>query len=132
MKGMDVNMKVDEFIINNEIAIFVNVDLKNRRFDIRKMDIELESYDLFEQLVLYSNIETLKNNIAGQIMPRIWAQGNTKCIMSKPNEEQIIVIFYDKCLDAKDNYFYAKQIDMQLKELFCHVGEHNSSKTQGA
>lgn len=111
-------MKIDDFVIKNKIAIFVNADLKNGRFDIRKMDIELESYDLFGQLVLFSNTEALNENISGQLLPRIWTQGNTKCIVSKPSEEQIVAIFYDNCLDAKDNYFLAKKLDLQLKELF--------------
>lgn len=34
------------------------------------------------------------------------------------NDEQIVALFYDNCMDAKDNYFYAKQLDSQLKELF--------------
>lgn len=111
-------MEIDEFIRKNDIAIFVIVDLKSKRFDIKKMNVELESYDLFEQLILFSNADSLLDNISGQILPRIWTQGNTKCIISKPNDAQIIALFYEKYLDAKDNYFYAKQLDMQLKEMF--------------
>lgn len=111
-------MEIDEFISKNDIAIFVIVDLKSKRFDIKKMNVELESYDLFEQLILFSNADSLLDNISGQILPRIWTQGNTKCIISQPNDAQIIALFYEKYLDAKDNYFYAKQLDMQLKEIF--------------
>lgn len=111
-------MKIDEFMVKNEIVIFVEVDLKYKRFNIRKRDVTMESYDLFEQIVLYSSIEDLKDNVSGQLLPRIWTQGNTKCIFSKPDEERIIAIFYDKPLDAKDNYFFAEQMDLQLKELF--------------
>lgn len=111
-------MGIDEFIRENGIAIFVIVDLKSKRFDIKKMNVELESYDLFEQLILFSNADSLLDNISGQILPRIWTQGNTKCIISQPNGAQIIALFYEKHLDAKDNYFYAKQLDMQLKEIF--------------
>ena len=80
-------MKIDEFIIKNDIAIFVKADLRNKRFDIKKMDVELESYDLFEQLILFGNTESLLENISGQLLPRIWTQGNTKCIVSQPNAE---------------------------------------------
>ena len=110
-------MKIDEFIIENDIAIFVEVDLKNKRFNIIKMDIELESYDLFEQLILFGSTNDLLESVSGQLMPRIWTQGNTKCVVCQINDEQIIVLFYNKCLDARDNYFYAKQLDLQLKEL---------------
>ena len=111
-------MDIDEFVKKNNIIIFVQVDVKNKRFNIIKMDIGLESYDLFEQLILFSNTETLLKNISGKLLPRIWTQGNTKCIVSQPNSEQIVVLFYDKCSDAKDNYFYAKELDLQLKEIF--------------
>lgn len=111
-------MNIDEFIIKNDIAIFVIADLKNKKFDIMKMDIELESYDLFEQLILFSNTESLLESTLGQLLPRIWAQGNTKCIVSQPNDEQMIVLFYEKCMDAKEHYFYAKQLDIQLKEMY--------------
>ncbi len=111
-------MDIDEFIKKNDIIIFVKADLENKKFDIIKMDVELESYDLFEQLILFSNTERLLENISGQLLPRIWTQGNTKCIASQPNAEHIVVLFYNKCLDAKDNYFYAKQLDLQLKEIF--------------
>ena len=39
-------------------------------------------------------------------------------VICQPNDEQIVALFYDNCMDAKDNYFYAKQLDSQLKELF--------------
>ncbi len=41
--------------------------------------LKLESYDLFEQLIQYGSVDSLMANIEGQILPRIWTQGNTKC-----------------------------------------------------
>lgn len=79
---------------------------------------KLIAYDLFEQLILFNSVENLADSINGQLLPGIWAQGNTKCVICQPNDEQIVVLFYNKCMDAKDNYFYAKQLDLQLKELF--------------
>lgn len=111
-------MDISDFIEKNDIAILVKADLKNRRFDIIKQDVELETYDLFEQLILFNSVENLVDSINGQLLPRIWTQGNTKCVICQPNDEQIVALFYDKCMDVKDNYFYAKQLDLQLKELF--------------
>lgn len=111
-------MDISDFIEKNHIAILVKADLRNRRFDIIKKDIELESYDLFEQLILFNSVENLADSINGQLLPKIWIQGNTKCVICQPNNEQIVVLFYNNCMDAKDNYFYAKQLDLQLKELF--------------
>ena len=110
-------MNIDDFVEMNEIAICVTVDLRKKFFYIIKKD-ELESYDLFEQLILFNNIENLAESLNGQILPRIWKQGNTKCVISKPNDEQIVALFYEKIMDEKDNYFYAKHLDLLLKELF--------------
>ena len=111
-------MSINNFIEKNDIAILAKADLRNQRFDIIKKDVELESYDLFEQLILFSSVENLVESLNGQLLPRIWTQGNTKCVICQPSDEQIVALFYDKCMDARDNYFYAKQLDLQLKELF--------------
>ena len=117
-KGMDIKMNISDFIEKNDIAILAKADLGNQRFDIIKKDVERESYDLFEQLILFNSVENLMKSLSGQLLPRIWTQGNTKCVICQPNDEQIVALFYDNCMDAKDNYFYAKQLDSQLKELF--------------
>ena len=111
-------MSISDFIEKNDIAILAKVDLINRRFEIIKKDVEIESYDLFEQLILFNSVENLLKSLNGQLLPRIWTQGNTKCVICQPNDEQIVALFYDKCMDAKENYFYAKQLDLQLKGLF--------------
>lgn len=110
-------MTIIDFMEKNEIAIFAKADLKNKRFEIVKNDVELESYDLFEQLVLFGKVENLEASIEGQIMPRMWAQGNTKCAICKPNDEILIALFYDSSMDAKDNYYHTKELDKQLKEM---------------
>lgn len=111
-------MNISDFIEKNDIAILARADLRNKRFDIIKRDVELESYDLFEQLILFNSVVNLVDNLNGQLLPRVWMQGNTKCVICQPNDEQIVALFYDKCMDAKDNYFYAKQLESQLKELY--------------
>ena len=111
-------MRVNDFIEKNEIAIRAKADLNNKRFEIKKRDVELESFDLFEQLVLFGSVESLMANVEGQILPRILGQGNSKCVLCKPNDEVIVALFYDSCMDAKENYFHAKQLDMLLKEVF--------------
>ena len=111
-------MTINEFMKENHLAILVEADIKNKVFLIRKNDIELESYDLFEQLILFSNTEKLFESVSGQLLPRIWTQGDVKCIISQPSDETIVALFYNNCMDARDNYFYAKQLDVQLRTLF--------------
>lgn len=111
-------MKIDDFMVKNNIAIFVKADFGSKSFDIIKNDIVLESYDLFEQLILYSNVDNLFESVNGQILPRIWSQGNTKCVICQISEEQIVALFYDTRMDVKANYLFAKQVDNKMKELF--------------
>ena len=110
-------MSINELIEKNNIAIVAKADLKNKRFEIIKSNLELESYDLFEQLILFGNTDTLLESVDGQILPRIWAQGNTKCVVCKPNKDQLIALFYENSMDAKENYFYAKELDSLLKDI---------------
>jgi hypothetical protein len=111
-------MDISDFIEKNDIAILAKADLRNRTFDIIKKDVVLETYDLFEQLILFNSVQNLVDSINGQLLPRIWTQGNTKCVICQPNDEQIVALFYDTSMNTKDNYFYAKQLDLQLKDLF--------------
>ena len=111
-------MTIDEFIEANNIAIFVEADLKNKRFFIRKMERELEAYDLFKQLILYRNTDSLLESITGRLMPKLWSQGTTHCTLYQPNDRKIIALFYDTNMDEIENYHYAEELDSQIKELF--------------
>ncbi len=111
-------MNIYDLLETNNIAIVVQVDLKNKRFEILKKDIALESYDLFEQIILFNNVDNLVSSVKGQILPRIWTQGNTKCTICQPKDEKIVALFYDNHMDAKENYFFAQQLDSVLKEIF--------------
>ena len=111
-------MEIKDIIAQNNIGIFVKADIKNKIFDIKKMDVGLESYDLFNQLVLLGSVEGLAESVIGQLMPRMWRQGNTRCVICQPNEELLILLFYDSEMDVMENYTYAEQLDLQLKKLF--------------
>ncbi|SFU55401.1 hypothetical protein [Butyrivibrio sp. INlla21] len=110
-------MNINEFIKKNNIAIVARADLSNKSFEIIKRDLELESYDLFEQLIIYGTVDNLVASTEGQILPRIWTQGKSKCVITYDNNEHIVALFYENSMDAKENYFYAKQLDLLLKEV---------------
>lgn len=111
-------MEIKEFMQKNNIVILVEANIKAEMFHIHKANMELKSYDLFQQLILYANMEDLIQNVTGQLMPRIWSQGTTKCVIFKPSDEKIICVFYDTLLDVKENYFYAKDLSDKINELF--------------
>ncbi len=121
--GVYRSMKIADFMEENHIAIYAKVNLKSKNFEVRKNQIELASEDLFEQLILYSNVETLRRCVGGQLLPRIWTQGCTKCVMCRPDIEHIVALFYDTQLSVEDNYIYAKQLESQVKDLFMREGK---------
>lgn len=111
-------MDVIKFMLDNNIAIFVEVDVNDKLIYMRKRDIEMQSYDLFEQLILYNSIDNLIQNVSGQLLPRIWGQGDTQCVICKPNDTKLICLFYDKHLDAKENYFYAEELSIKINAIY--------------
>mgnify|MGYP003290758421 CR=1 FL=1 len=111
-------MKLDEFIDENGISVFVKADIRTKQFEVIKTDIKHETYNLFQQLILYNSVDNLFESVKGQMLPRIWSQGKTKCVICQINEEQLVVIFYDTTMDVKDNYLFAKQLEIKVRELF--------------
>lgn len=111
-------INIREFMQNNNITILVEVDVKDKMFHIYKINKELQSYDLFEQIILFSNVDNLLQSTIGQLLPRIWTQGDSKCAVCRPNEEKIVCLFYDAQMDAQDNYFHAKRLCDELSTVF--------------
>jgi len=110
-------MNLNEFIEKNDIAIVAKANLQEKTFEIIKNDLELESYDLFEQLIVFGSVDNLMESIEGQILPRTWTQGNTRCIVCQPTTNQIMALFYNSSLNVKDEYYHAKEMDTLLKQL---------------
>ena len=110
-------MNLNEFIEKNDIAIVAKANLQEKTFEIIKNDLELESYDLFEQLIVFGSVDNLMESREGQILPRTWTQGNTRCIVCQPTPNQIMVLFYNSSLNVKDEYYHAKEMDTLLKQL---------------
>ena len=101
----------------NEIAIYAEADLPAGPFRIIKRGGELESYSLFEQLILFQNAESLEKCVEGQLLLlRIWTQGRTRCVLSMPDAHRIIALFYDSNTTAAENYRFALKLDAELRE----------------
>ena len=56
-------MNLNEFMEKNNIVIVAKANLQEKSFEIIKNDLELESYDLFEQLILFGSIDNLMESI---------------------------------------------------------------------
>ena len=110
-------MNLNEFMEKYDIAIAACVNRQEMAFDIIKSGLKLESDDLFKQLILFGSVDSLVESIKGQILPRIWTQGNSKCIVCQPRPMEIIALFYDSSRNIKDEYVHAIALDKLLKEL---------------
>ena len=115
---MSIKKSINKFMKKNKIAIITDVDNVNDIFNIYKINLELESYDLFEQLILFSNVSDLVESVSDQLMPRIWQQGNTKCVICKPSAQRIVCLFYNSQLKASENYLYVKKLCKELQDIF--------------
>ncbi len=116
-----------EFMEENKIAIFVEIDLLNNIMDIkRRYEEELENYGMFYQHIIYNildnkELNTYEEHLEGQLLPEIWSQGQTRCIYCKPNNNKIICLFYDFRGESKDNYFYAKELDNKIQVMYNEI-----------
>ena len=116
-----------EFMRENNIVIFVEIDLYNKFMGIeRRYEEELESYSLFYEHIIYNildnkNLKIYEEYLEGQLLPQIWGQGKTRCIYCKPNDNKIICLFYDFREEYGDNYFYAKELNNKIKTMYNRV-----------
>ena len=109
-----------EFMRENNIVIFVEIDLYNKFMGIeRRYEEELESYSLFYEHIIYNildnkNLKIYEEYLEGQLLPQIWGQGKTRCIYCKPNDNKIICF---ECFETMENIEIANFFGFQ-KEVF--------------
>lgn len=118
-------MTIKEFIDNNGIAVFVEGDVRKNIFNITNTAISLESRVLFEQLILNNTPKSLWKYISKQkLLPRMWQQGNTKCVMCRSDKEKLIfALFYDSEQDVEKDWHFAQKLDSELKEIILNRSE---------
>ncbi|MCH5265790.1 MAG: hypothetical protein J1F02_07810 [Lachnospiraceae bacterium] len=108
---------VKEFMQKNNLSILAEIDVKDNMYYIYKTDQPLAFYSLFEQLILFNNIENLLQSLSGQILPALWSQGNTNCIICQINKEKLVCVFYDAEQDVRDKYAFAQRLNEDLVKL---------------
>jgi len=110
--------KINRFLIENDISILAVGDTVENIFQLHYGVIKCSSNDLFKQLIEYGSVAVLNEFCEGQLMPRTFAQGKTKAILSKPTKNRIVILFFESELNAKENYIKAKDLDLKVKTLF--------------
>lgn len=108
-------MKKIDFMKENDIIIFAEYNIEQKNFSIEKIDGDLEYYSLFDELIFntknYDNLDI-------KILPHIWKQGNTICVMSKPNENILVFLFYDNMENYDINYDFSIELDDKINKMY--------------
>ena len=109
-----------EFMEDNNIAIFVEINLLNNTMNIKvRCEEKLENYHLFYQHIVYDKkVSDYNEYLKNQLLPEIWNQGQTRCIYCKPNDHKIACLFYDFKEEYGDNYFYAKELNKKIENFY--------------
>lgn len=115
-------MTLDQFIENNNITLFAVGDLKENRFDITYTAVSLECDDLFKQLILQNTPKSLWKYLSKQtLMPRMWQQGNTKCVLCRSDSpKRIFAAFYNSKQGVEEDWLFAQKLDKELKEIYLY------------
>jgi hypothetical protein len=69
---------------------------------------------------LFYDLDTIHNlnqSLDGQILPRIWGQGNVRCIVCKPYEGIIIGLFCKEEMSLYDFYMWTKKVDEDIHKI---------------
>lgn len=80
-KFIQMRKKIIEFMRENGIMVFAEADRVTRIVHIEKLG-GLERWDLFQQLVLYSDVDVWCDSTRSRIPFQTWGQGNTGCLIS--------------------------------------------------
>lgn len=77
-----------------------------------------ESYDLFEQLILYWMAADFVDGISWQPLSQIWTHWNSCSVICKPADGAAGALFYDSRLSATEHYLHALKLESELKAVF--------------
>ena len=113
-------MIIESFFKDNNIGILVHGNAHTKQFAIIRTGVPIESECLFEQLIANSSYDAINEYLEGALLPRIWSQGNSKCIITKINNE-IIALFYDSQLKSKEHYMWAKDLSQKLNDFYSEI-----------
>ena len=88
-----MEQKILAFMKENGIAVFAEADRTTGAVHIEKLG-DLESWDLFQQLVLYSDVETLCDSTRSHFPFQVWGQGGTGCLLSWLDGGKAVALFF--------------------------------------
>ena len=112
-----MEQKILAFMKENGIAIFAEADRTTGAVHIEKLD-DLESWDLFQQLVLYSDVETLCDSTDRPFPFQVWGQGGTGCLISWLDDGRAAAVFFDSGLSGPAFTKWVRELDQKVRGLY--------------
>lgn len=106
-----------EFMKENGIAVLAEADRKTNVVHIEKTG-SLESWDLFQQLVLHTDVDVLCDSTRSKFPFQTWGQGNTVCLISWINENKAVALFFDCELTGEAFPSYIRMLDQKVRQLY--------------
>lgn len=77
-------------------------------------------YDDLEN-TLFRDAETVlatSRSLEGQILPRMWSQGNVSCYVCKPNSQTIVGLFCSDQRNPVEKYHWSKKLNTRVADAF--------------
>lgn len=112
-----MEQKMIEFMKENGISVFAEADKETGIVHIEKLG-SLESWDLFQQLVLYSDIAVLCDSTRSQFPFQIWGQGDTGCLLSWLDDGRAAALFFDSELSGPAFTKWVSELDQKVRVLY--------------
>lgn len=112
-----MEQKILAFMKENGIAVFAEADRISGAVHIEKLG-DLESWDLFQQLVLYSDVETLCDSTRSRFPFQVWGQGDTGCLLSWLDGVRATALFFDSELSGAAFTEWVRELDQKVRVLY--------------
>ena len=109
------------FMRENGIAAFAEADRATGVIRVEKIG-SLEYWSLFQELVLYSDADRLYESVGTAFPYRIWAQGDTGCLISQITENLATALFFNSELSGKAQIDWIEELDKKVRVLYEAAG----------
>ena len=116
---MNILQKFGEFLKENSVNYAIIVDIeKARLIPVGSREslffdgmIKTNFYDIETALVLNDFLKT-------QYMPKVFKQGEVMCVITKPNDDYIIGLFYHDDREAKEVFQRTEYLNERTKDFW--------------
>lgn len=105
------------------VALAVVADLQSGEVRFIGEQEAMGNTDLIS--TLFANRETIESvdrSLEGQVLPRVWNQGNVCCIVCKPANQTIVGLFATDELDTVQLYRWSREADQAIRAAFSATG----------